>query len=1087
MNVQAAQLVDKLADEYEEQLSQGTRLPVFDLLSRVDASFRAALLNELVYADLTHGERGIEHVKSLQNEFDTFITQIDRCLRKHFAEIESKSVPEFPDVDGSSEETYRSEMTENYHFIGESLNTFEDGINHFTVLKTLGEGGMGSVFKAQQTSPVQRNVALKLIKPGVWSEEVLKRFEAERQAMAVMDHPYIARIYSAGITPDKQPYFSMELIDGIPLNEYCNKYKLSIKERLKLFLKVCDAIEHAHQNAIIHRDLKPNNVPVVNKDGQHIPKIIDFGLAKAVEPTQRLSDKTLVTEIGQVLGTLKYMSPEQASIGKLSIDTRSDVFALGVMLYEILVGETPINDSELQGKDIIEAISYVSQFEPKPPSGTLAEMTVDQSELVIDSRGISLESLHRELKGELDWIVLKSIEKDIKQRYRSVGELSEDIKRYCANEPILAKPPSAQYVLKKFVRKHRKIVSFIATVAFLVVIGAVGTSWGMFRAMAAERKADLRANLAIKARKTADEKAKAERKARLAETREKKFAQAIVDFVRKDILALTSVHGQHAAGFEYYELGKNATLADLLDLAASKLLKAKNLEPRTEAEICDIIAFSYRGTGRFSSAIPLLERKFALQNLIYGDNSFEALYSEAILVDTKSRAGIKKDLTAKAKSIARKFKSLEASEKDVSSTPHQKITVLNTLAKCYFESGNDADAIETITQMVSFAENSIGPESRVTLLAKCSLGAALNNLGKHERAFEILSGLESLTKRTNVLSLQDKLTIQNNLGHVLLNMEQFADAEFYFKDAEHSARQNLEKHNTAWIKSIQNLGQLYKRKGEYQLAIEFIKQSLVVLEERLGRYHPVTCDTIADLAYCHWKLKQFDQSLPLYRQLIDRYRKVHTVPVAKTHHALANFGVNLKDSGSVQESVAVLKQVCQDTWTEPDFKWVKLQLLDAYVADDQVDLAVALVERMHKETGQHFPEPSVDFTNVLGKLVRKLLSDKKYHNAELVSGVQLSMLEKIAPNEWILPNTQHVLGCIFFKLEKYKESERMLLQSRTGWMTFEKKIGKRTFLQQLEDNTNALILLYETLDRPDDAKAVLDEFEAKQKKVPSKQ
>ena len=354
----------------------------------------------------------------------------------------------------------------------------------FKLRQKLGEGGMGEVWVADQAAPVQRRVAIKVVRPGLDSERMLARFDQERQALALMDHPNIAKVLDAG-EAEGRPYFVMELIKGVPITDYCDRARLSPRERLALFVPVCEAVQHAHQKGVVHRDLKPSNILVALYDGRPVPKVIDFGIAKATGP--RLTDRSIYTEVGALIGTLEYMAPEQAELNNLDIDTRADVYALGAILYELLTGGVPFSRQELQAAGFLEMLRVIREVEPPRPSTKLSKSGTLPT--VADVRRTDPQKLVSLMRGELDWIILKCLEKDRGRRYQAASGLARDLEHYLADEPVEACPPTAGYRLRKFARKHRTALATASAFAILLVAGVVMSTWQAVRATSAGREA----------------------------------------------------------------------------------------------------------------------------------------------------------------------------------------------------------------------------------------------------------------------------------------------------------------------------------------------------------------------------------------------------------------------------------------------------------------------------------------------------------------------------------------------------------------------------------------------------------------------
>jgi WD40 repeat protein/serine/threonine protein kinase len=370
-------------------------------------------------------------------------------------------------------------------------------VGPYKLLQQIGEGGMGIVYMAEQTAPIVRRVALKIIKPGMDTRQVIARFEAERQALAMMDHANIARVLDGGATQNGRPYFVMELVNGVPITKYCDDNRLTPRQRLELFVPVCQAIQHAHQKGIIHRDIKPTNVMITLYDGQPVPKVIDFGVAKATE--QRLTEQTLFTQYGTLVGTLEYMSPEQAEMSALGVDTRSDIYSLGVLLYELLTGSTPLLHKRVREAAFGEVLRLIKEEEPPKPSTRLSE-SGEHLASISAQRHTEPAKLTKLVRGELDWIVMKTLEKDRNLRYETANGLAADVQRYLNDEPVQACPPSVSYRLQKFARRNRGAVTAGLALAALLVLGTMGTSIGLAWALRAERTASKAAGAEILAK-----------------------------------------------------------------------------------------------------------------------------------------------------------------------------------------------------------------------------------------------------------------------------------------------------------------------------------------------------------------------------------------------------------------------------------------------------------------------------------------------------------------------------------------------------------------------------------------------------------
>lgn len=445
------------------------------------------------------------------------------------------------------------EETAAYALTGEQVGTVIAG--RYKLLEQIGEGGMGTVWVAEQTQPVRRKAALKLIKPGMDSKTVLSRFEAERQALALMDHPNIAKVLDGGTTATGRPFFVMEYVKGIPFTKYCDDTRLSIAERLALFVPVCQAVQHAHQKGVIHRDLKPSNILVCLYDGKPVPKVIDFGLAKAIH--QPLTDHTLHTAHGAMMGTPLYMSPEQAEFNNFDVDTRTDIYALGVILYELLTGTTPLEKQRFHEAAWLEMLRLIKEEEPQRPSIRLSGSGALPS--LAAQRQLEPIKLAKLVRGELDWIVMKCLEKERSRRYETANGLARDIEHYLADELVEARPPTVGYRLRKLGRKHRAMLTTATAFALLLIVAACVSSWLAVKANRAETTAEAK-------------RLEAEANAKDAETNAKEA---------KDNLEWSQAN-ERALGETYNELEKvnNANLIHILGLQVDLDLAEARTDPR---------------------------------------------------------------------------------------------------------------------------------------------------------------------------------------------------------------------------------------------------------------------------------------------------------------------------------------------------------------------------------------------------------------------------------------------------------------------------------------------------------------------------
>jgi serine/threonine protein kinase len=604
----------------------------------------------------------------------------------------------------------------------------------YKLLQELGAGGMGVVFMAQQLTPVRRTVAVKVIKTGMDTGAVLARFEAERQALALMDHPNIAKVLDAGATDSGRPYFVMELVKGTPITIYCDLHRLTIRERLELFLPVCQAIQHAHQKGIIHRDIKPTNVLVGLGDDRPVPKVIDFGLAKATGTP--LTERTLLTGLGTVVGTPQYMSPEQATPNNCDIDTRSDVYALGVLLYELLTGTTPVDHQGMGQAAMLAILRVVCEVEPPTPSSRLS--TLEALPSVAASRGTAPARLPKLLRGELDWIAMKALEKDRSRRYETANALARDVQHYLAHEVVEARPPSALYRLRKFARRHMGRVVAASLVLLALVAGTIGTTWGYLRAERARQAEAERAEGEHRAKQEAQEERdnamRAERAALEYEQQRRKYAEAIADFVREDFLAPTGVEGQPRSDGGPEDVGPNqgTSLRQLLDRAAERLSRRRDLEPRTEAELNWIVGVNYRAMGETRLALPYLERCLSLRQKVLGREDPSTLNAQNSLARAYLAAG-EPDLALPLYEEAWRLKKAKLGLDD----PDTLKALDNLAVGCSSANRLDRSAL-LFEEALKLREKKLGRDHPDTLQTVANLGVNYKDAGRLSDALRLL-------------------------------------------------------------------------------------------------------------------------------------------------------------------------------------------------------------------------------------------------------------------------------------------------------------------------------------------------------------
>ncbi|MGQ0720558.1 MAG: protein kinase domain-containing protein [Candidatus Eiseniibacteriota bacterium] len=654
----------------------------------------------------------------------------------------------------------------------------DDRVGPYQILERLGEGGMGVVYLAEQREPIRRQVALKVVKPGMDSRAVLARFEAERQALALMDHPHIARVLDAGSTEHARPFFAMELVHGEPITAYCDRHGLSNRERIALFVPVCQAVQHAHQRGVIHRDLKPSNILVTMQDGRPIPKIIDFGIAKAI--ASPLTDQTAHTHVGQILGTPEYMSPEQAEMGVLDIDTRSDIYSLGTVLYELLTGSLPFSRETLRAAGYAEIRRIIREVEPPRPSTRISTLGGAAAD-VAKRRHTDARKLTRELQRDLDWVLMKTLEKDRTRRYASVSDLAAELERFLRDEPVLAGPPSFSYRARKFAARHRTAVGAAAVTLLAIVITTAALAYALVESNRQRAAAEL---------------ARAE-------------AVAVRDFLKQ---MLKSADPNE-------EANPDLTVREAVERAAATVGDRFGEHPLVEAEIRQTIGELLVAL-RAGAAVPQLRRAYEIREHLLGPDDRATLTSlgylavqvewsgetdegEALhrkLVEATERAfGPADSTTCEAlinfgRSLARPGRLAEAESclaragemlPNVHATDEGRSalqsSLFNALWFLHLAQGDDERVLSVARRAASLSEERFGLSNPETLIALNNLAYSMAHVGRDaealpilERALPVARALRGGSGNFGVAAME------KNLGHCLLALGRFAAAESLF-------------------------------------------------------------------------------------------------------------------------------------------------------------------------------------------------------------------------------------------------------------------------------------------------------------------
>jgi serine/threonine protein kinase/Tfp pilus assembly protein PilF len=994
-------------------------------------------------------------------------------------------------------------------------------------MEQIGEGGFGVVFLAEQYQPVRRKVAFKILKPGMDSRQVVARFEAERQALALMDHPNIARVLDGGAADSGRPFFVMDLVKGVSITNYCDEHRLTLRERLALLLPVCQAVQHAHQKGIIHRDLKPSNVLVADSDsgGPGVPKVIDFGVAKALG--QQLSEQTLTTSLGGIIGTLEYMSPEQADFGSRDIDTRADIYSLGVLMYELLTGTTPLTRKRLSQEPVTELLRIIREEEAEKPSSRVMSAE-DSLTSVAAKRNRNPARLTHELKGELDWIVLKALEKDRDRRYVTTNALARDIERFLNDEPVEACPPSAVYRIRKFARKNRKWLGVAAAFALLLTAGTVVSLWQAVRATRAEFVSNRERERAEANEKQAnEERRRAEEKAQIA--------RAVRNFLEnKLLLQADPVHQAKAllvAGGSSAEVKSNPTIRELLDRAAREVTPDKieaqfPNQPVVQADILQTIGLAYDGIGAYGPAIAHLERARDLLESALGPDDLDSLRSvnnlalsyqsigklpEAIRLFEQTRERQIKNLGPDHKETLVTLMNLAVAYKDFSRTAEaiplleqvrdkqieklgpdhpDTFNAVNNLAVAYHTAGNLPEAIRLYEQLRDKRIEKQGPEHPETLITLLNLAIAYRDARKLSDPIRVFKELAD--KQAQKLGADNPHTLiaKDNLARAYQDAGKLAEAIPLFEEVLSKRLELLGPDHPNTRLTRDSLSHAYVDAGRVPDAIRLFEQMREKLTEKLGPDDPLTLAAQNNLAFLYWVAKQLDRSVPLFEQVLKKMRAKLGADHPETLRTQSNLAVNYLDAGRPTEAVPLFEDALGRVRKLPvpnPGEVARVSGLLAWAYDQAGELAKA--EPLHRESleqaRRHLGADHSETARALVLLGLNLLRQNKSADAEVALRECLAIHEKKEPDAWLTFNAKSVLGGALLAQKKYADAEPLLLQGYEGMKQREASIPPLR-KARLAEALERLVQFYQATGQKDQAEKWRQKLAEQKKKDGSK-